>query len=89
MMRELLARMALGGTLSQAALELGVSGSLLQGMLERMEALGYVVRNQAARPGACAGCSGSSGCAGCGALGGAATLWALTDKGRKAASLPQ
>lgn len=64
-------------TYAELAGKLGVSESLLEGMLEDLQRRGYLKLVSRQCPGHCQGCSLESICA----VGGQGRIWALTEKG--------
>jgi hypothetical protein len=92
MLREILALLASGGTqrLDELARSLGTQAPMIEDILVRLCALGYVEELSGALASSCSDGGGKScaGCAGCGFISGCgqapkSRVWALTDKGRE------
>lgn len=94
MIRQVLAELnAAGGAVDrrQLAQRLAISPQMLETVLERLSAAGYVegitASSAACRPAACHECPVGSACAG-GGDGPGQQLWCLTEAGRRAATAP-
>lgn len=85
MMRRVLAELAERGTLDRRGLarRLDVPPEMLDAMIERLAAQGYVERAAGGAPEACATCPVACGCGADPCQ--AAVVWRLTDAGRRAA----
>jgi len=85
---------AAGGAVDrrQLARRLAISPSMLETVLERLDAAGYVegvtASAAACRPAACRECPVGPACAGGGGGSGPQRLWCLTEAGRRAAARP-
>jgi predicted ArsR family transcriptional regulator len=84
MLQRILELAAQGGVRSQTMLakELGVSDVLIGQMIDELAQMGYLVRATDDCGNLCGGCPRAMTCT----VGGAARIWALTEKGRNCCS---